>query len=76
MVLRKDHYGPEVREADEVYAERVLRAELRQGGWVEVELERRREGDPQKVEVALRLRKETTMPLKWIAQRLRTGTWS
>ena len=62
MVLRKDHYGPELREAEEMDAEGVLRAELRRRGWAEVELEQQRKGDPQKVEVAWRLRQETTMP--------------
>jgi hypothetical protein len=35
----------------------------------------RRKGDPVKVGLALRLRRETTMPLKWICQRLEMGSW-
>jgi hypothetical protein len=31
---------------------------------------------PQKVRIAARLRKETTVTLKWIAQRLHMGTWT
>ena len=31
---------------------------------------------PVKVEIARLLRGQTTMPLKWIAQELRTGSWS
>jgi hypothetical protein len=31
--------------------------------------------DPFKVALALRLRQETTLTLKWIAQRLHMGTW-
>jgi hypothetical protein len=30
----------------------------------------RRKGDPEKVQIALRLRRETTMTLAWTAQRL------
>jgi hypothetical protein len=31
---------------------------------------------PAKLAVARRLRAETTVPLKWIASRLRMGTWT
>jgi hypothetical protein len=40
----------------------------------EEDLNRRLKGDPQKVKMALHLRRETTMTLSWIAQRLRMGT--
>jgi hypothetical protein len=39
-------------------------------------LQTRRKGDQQKVVLARRLRQETTMSLKWIAQRLQMGSWS
>ena len=35
---RRDHYGPELREADAEHAERVLREELRRRGWTEADL--------------------------------------
>ena len=73
---RKDHYGAELREADEFHAEKMVREELKRRGWKETELDKRRKGDAEKVEVAWRLRSETTMSLKWIAQRLRMGTWT
>jgi len=73
---RKDHYGPELREADLVHAEGVLKDQLRQRGWTEAELDRRRKGDPEKIEIASQLRARTTMPLKWIAHRLKMGTWT
>jgi hypothetical protein len=73
---RGDHYGPELREADEIHGEKVLQRELRRRGWTEVELVRRRKGDGQKVEIAWCLRQETTMTLKWIARRLRMGVWT
>jgi hypothetical protein len=39
-------------------------------------LKKRRKGDPKKVQIATRLRKETTVTLKWIAQRLHMGAWT
>jgi hypothetical protein len=45
-------------------------------GWKETELARRRKGDEEKVRVAQRLRRETTMTLAWTAQRLEMGSWT
>ena len=73
---RGDHYGPELREADLVHAERLLAKELRRRDWTEADLTRRRKGDPQKVELAAVLRARTTMTLKWIARRLNMGAWT
>jgi REP element-mobilizing transposase RayT len=73
---RKDHYGAELREADEAHAEGVVQAELRRRGLAEAELARRRKGDQEKVAMAWRLRQETTMTLKWVARRLRMGSWT
>ena len=73
---RRDHYGPELREADLVHAEALLKEELRRRKWTEAELARRRKGDPEKVEIASQLRAHTTMTLKWIAQRLKMGAWT
>ncbi len=68
------HVGEEVRQSAEAKAERLAREELKRLGWEREELERRRKGDPQKVRIAARLRRETTMTLAWIAERLRMGT--
>jgi hypothetical protein len=46
---------------------------LKRAGWKEQELVARRKGDPQKVKIALRLRKETAMTTAWIAARLQMG---
>lgn len=73
---RGDHYGPELREADALHAERVLAAQLSRRGWSESQLIARRKGDPEKVEIASPLRARTPMTLKWIAQRLKMGTWT
>jgi hypothetical protein len=70
------HYGAERHETDSQKAERLVQEELRILGWAEAELHCRREGDPRKVAIARRLRQETTMSLKWIAQRLDMGSWT
>jgi hypothetical protein len=36
----------------------------------------RRKSDPEKVKIGLRLRRESIMTLKWIAQRLPMGSWT
>ena len=46
---------------------------LHAGGWREEELAPMRKGDKVKVKLAQRLRGETTMSLKWIAERLQDG---
>jgi hypothetical protein len=48
--------------------------ELRRHGWAEDDLERRRKNDPDKLEIAARLRRETTLSVKEIAARVRLGT--
>lgn len=68
------HVGEEVRQSAQAKAEGLAREELTRLGWSQEELERRRKGDAQKVRIAARLRRETTMALAWIAERLRMGT--
>jgi hypothetical protein len=48
------------------------------GGWAgrKTILRARRKGHRAKVMLARRLRQETTMSLKWIAQRLQMGSWT
>ena len=73
---RWDHYGPELREADLLHAERILKDHLRRRRWTEAELSIRRKGDPEKVQMASQLRAQTTMTLRWIEQRLKMGAWT
>ena len=54
--------------------EGVVGQALKTLGWKETDLTRLRKGDPQKIKIALRLRRERTMRLAWIAQRLQMGT--
>ena len=63
-------------EADLQKAERVVKEELGRLGWEEDDLGARRKGHRAKVMLARRLRQETTMSLKWIAQRLQMGSWT
>ncbi len=44
--------------------------------WTERQLSLLKKGDIRKVKIARRLRQETTMTLKWIADRLKMGTWT
>jgi putative transposase len=67
------HGGPERRESAQEKAERILQEELKRRGWGQRELKRRRKADRGKVEVAGRLRKETTMNWQWIAASLMMG---
>jgi REP element-mobilizing transposase RayT len=69
-----EHYGLEVRESGQQKASRVIQDELKQLAWDEDELRGRPKGDPEKVRMAVRLRRETTMTLGWIAQALQMGT--
>ena len=67
------HLRREIQESDPAKAERILGEELHSLGWSAGQLEARRKGGPLKVKAALRLRRETTMTLAWIAERLHMG---
>ena len=69
-----EHYGGEREETGAVRAERIVAEELQRLGWQEADLSRHAKGDAGKVAVAVRLRAETVMPVKWIAERLHMGT--
>ena len=69
------HYGKEIRESVEARAERLVAEGLSQAGWRESDLELRPKGDGVKVDLARRLRQETTLGWRWIATRLRMGHW-
>ena len=71
-----EHYGEERLEADVEKAERILREELRSRRWQETDLAKRAKGDLGKVKIAGRLREETPVTVRWIAERLRMGTTS
>jgi REP element-mobilizing transposase RayT len=72
--LEAEHYGEERQETAEAQAEALVAAELKRRRWAPAELERRAKGHPAKVALAARLRMETTVPVSWIAERLRMGS--
>jgi hypothetical protein len=57
-------------------AERLLKPELEKQGWKEESLTMVSKSHPVKIQLARLLRKESTMSLKWIAQRLQMGSWT
>jgi len=67
------HFGPELDESAEAKAQRIISSELNAMGMTEQDLERQPKGAPFKVDLALKLRAETTVTLGWIAQRLHMG---
>ena len=74
--LRADHYGEELRQADEEHALAILKRELKARGWKETHLIECRKGDPEKIKIAVHLRRETTMTLRCIAGKLQMGSWT
>jgi len=69
------HYGEELGESDEQKAERLVRQMLRQKGWTETDLGKRKKSDRKKAAMAARLRRETTMKWEWIAKWMLMGHW-
>jgi len=74
--LREHHSGEERAQTEAEQAERIVRAGLKRLGWQEADLEARAKGDREKLKLAVRLRAETSVTVKWIAQRLHMGTWT
>ncbi|MEK7684393.1 MAG: transposase [Verrucomicrobiota bacterium] len=71
-----NHYAQPKRQSAAELADQMVLAELKQLAWSEADLAERRKGDPAKVRIARRLRQETAVSLKWIAQRLHMGAWT
>jgi hypothetical protein len=65
--------GEEIRQSALAKAQRIAQEEINALGWTAQDLPGRRKSDPQKVRIAARLRRETTMTLEWIADRLCMG---
>ncbi len=70
------HQSARRRETEQEKAEAIVKEELKRSGWSERDLPNQPKGANRKVAIARRLRKETTMTLKWIANRLEMGTWT
>jgi hypothetical protein len=69
-----EHYGAERQETAEAHAEQIIVEELGSEAARRSELAKRAKGDRLKIRVASRLRAETTLTVKWIAERLAMGT--
>ena len=72
--LGDSHSGELRRETAQAKAGRIVGEELRRLGWKEKELAKRAKTDPGKLEMAARLRRETTLAIKEIAARVHLGT--
>lgn len=70
------HYAAQRREGGEQKARRLVAEELKRLNLKPGELKERRKGDPGKIQIAKRLRAETTVTLKWIARELHMGAWT
>ncbi|MCP5528353.1 MAG: transposase [Verrucomicrobiales bacterium] len=68
------HHGDLPPEAVMTKAEDLIRAGLAELGWTESDLAARPKMDEAKARLALRLRRETTLGLAWIARRLHLGS--
>ena len=71
--LGDNHPGEARQETAEAKADRLVQEQLRVLGWTESDLAARRKSDPCKLALAARLRTETTLTLKQIAERLHLG---
>jgi hypothetical protein len=67
------HQAQERKEGVEQKAERIVREGLHRLRWTVKDLRGTRKGAAEKVAIARRLRRETTISLKWIAARLEMG---
>ena len=72
--LGEHHSGELHRASAEAKAERITAEELQRQGLQEADLLARRKSDAVKLEIAARLRRETTLSTKAIAARVRLGS--
>ena len=72
--LREHHSGELHRAEAEAKVERIIGEELQRHCWAEADLLARRKNDPVKLEMAARLRRETTLSTKAIALRMHLGS--
>jgi REP element-mobilizing transposase RayT len=72
--LGEHHAGDLRRESAEVKGRRIIEEELQRLGWRESDLSGQPKSAAGKPALAARLRRETTLPLKWIAARVNLGS--
>ena len=66
----ESHHARTRQETTEQKARRIVNEELDKLGWAGAELAQGAKGDARKIRIAQRLRMETAVTLKWIAERL------
>ncbi|PAW78004.1 MAG: hypothetical protein B9S32_08895 [Verrucomicrobia bacterium Tous-C9LFEB] len=71
---RKAHPSLHRQHDVQAQAEAIVSEEIKKRRWTSEELVSRRKSDKDKIKVAQRLRRETTVTVSWIAQRLQMGT--
>lgn len=72
--LGEHHAGELHEQVAKAKAERIMAEELQRRGWAQAELARRSKSDLDKLEIAARLRRETTLSIKAIAVRVGLGS--
>lgn len=72
----EQHRAVERAEMEEEKAQRIIRAALAELSWGEEVLATKPKSDENKVLLARQLRAQTAVSLKWIAARLRMGSWT
>jgi len=76
-IFKDDQNRARFRDETELeHAEKIIQSRLKKLGWKEDDLARIAKGRPEKVKLALDLRKDTTSTIKWIAARLHMGSWT
>jgi len=73
--LGEHHSGQLRHESAAAKGERIILTELKRVKWRDADLARQPKTHPQKLAMATRLRRETTLTIREIADRLRMGSW-
>jgi REP element-mobilizing transposase RayT len=74
--LGENHAGQLRSETAQAKADRIVAQDLRRLGWSAEDLVDRPKNDPDKLAIAVRLRQETTLSIKAIADRVHLGTYN
>ncbi len=67
--MAEHNFGGERKLNEHAKAEEIISARLSESGWNQKDLAAGPKGDSEKVRLAVRLRAQTTVTVKWIAQR-------
>jgi REP element-mobilizing transposase RayT len=73
--LGEHHSGEMRQESAQAKGERIIGEDLKRLRWSERDLQQRPKSEAKKLELAARLRRETTLTIRQIAERLHLGSW-